>query len=599
MKTLKNNRQGFTLVELIVVIAIMGVILILALPQVTQIQSANKTKKYATYKDSFTAAAKIYVDNHKVDLFGNKETGCVTITYDDLKRDNLIKDFSEKGVNCNYNDATKIDVTKNYDQYYYATDITCTKDGKQVYQKKDSSDAGAVTCNAKDSSSSITPGSDCIPGEKGCSNPEGCDSSGKCPDSEETPPDIRVTPTSSKQKWYTSANIVKNLKLQFYVYDSDGLNKNISIQWTWKNKWTNATSTYSHNFKNKASKTTTKVTLSVPEKKIPKATGRYSVVLSPKSTSTSYGVQDFLGNVRYTSSGTYEEYWIDNVAPKMNPAIKSSDSKFQSLNTKITLSASDDVGVDQMYISNKEYETGGKWQSYKDSFDWKLDGKYDGKERTIYITIKDLAGNKTNKKITYTVYQSCKEKVNDGDWYDITTCSASCGDGKKTQEIKQKDKYLGDSCGVKQQSDVKCKLHDCCGSGNVKYTDGSNCTVSCGGGTLNRIATSKWNGQACPNDNKNDGGSACNTDSCVPPVPKSTCNIRGSKLRPARSPSGWTCQGPGIQHSGLMQYYQIYCSDEYGNISKSIYPPNANAVCPVAPFGPNEGWYVLDDTNIP
>lgn len=111
----KFNSRGFTLVELIVVIAIMGVILILALPQVSKIQSANKAKKYEAYKGSFTSAAKIYIDNHKKDLFGNQETGCVTITYDQLKQDNLIKNFSETGVNCNYNNESKVDVTKDHD----------------------------------------------------------------------------------------------------------------------------------------------------------------------------------------------------------------------------------------------------------------------------------------------------------------------------------------------------------------------------------------------------------------------------------------------------------------------------------------------------
>ena len=97
MKNRVVNKHGFTLVELIVVIAIMGVILILALPQVSRIQSANKNKKYETYKESLESAAKIYIDNHTKDLFGNNPTGCITIKYSDLKRDNLIIQNHSKG----------------------------------------------------------------------------------------------------------------------------------------------------------------------------------------------------------------------------------------------------------------------------------------------------------------------------------------------------------------------------------------------------------------------------------------------------------------------------------------------------------------------
>ena len=53
----KYTKYGFTLVELIVVIAIMGIILILALPMVSRIQSANKNKKYEAYKETIEAAA--------------------------------------------------------------------------------------------------------------------------------------------------------------------------------------------------------------------------------------------------------------------------------------------------------------------------------------------------------------------------------------------------------------------------------------------------------------------------------------------------------------------------------------------------------------
>ena len=106
------NKKGFTLIELIVVIAIMGVILILALPQISSIQSANRDRKYEAYKESFVSASKLYVDNHARDMFGYNDSGCAIIKYSDLKGSNLIKDFASIDVACSRDTDTFVEVRK-------------------------------------------------------------------------------------------------------------------------------------------------------------------------------------------------------------------------------------------------------------------------------------------------------------------------------------------------------------------------------------------------------------------------------------------------------------------------------------------------------
>ena len=70
-----ENKRGFTLIELIAVIFIMGIMLILALPQVSKIQQANKNRKYETYELSIERGAKLYTDSNAKDMFGNNNSG--------------------------------------------------------------------------------------------------------------------------------------------------------------------------------------------------------------------------------------------------------------------------------------------------------------------------------------------------------------------------------------------------------------------------------------------------------------------------------------------------------------------------------------------
>ena len=140
MKKIERNSFGFTLTELIVVIAIMGVILILALPQVANIKRANKDSKYETYQKSLETAAKLYVDSNTKDLFGY-DSGCIQIKYSDLKKANLIKDFGDSEVVCGDDSETFVEVRKVNENYRYASSLVCrdkNNHDKILYSNKES-----------------------------------------------------------------------------------------------------------------------------------------------------------------------------------------------------------------------------------------------------------------------------------------------------------------------------------------------------------------------------------------------------------------------------------------------------------------------------
>ena len=81
----RRNNKGFTLVELLVTISILGIVSVMAMPIIRNIVEANNMKKFITYKDSVESSAKLYVDSYAEDLFGKRNSGCTYVTYDQMQ----------------------------------------------------------------------------------------------------------------------------------------------------------------------------------------------------------------------------------------------------------------------------------------------------------------------------------------------------------------------------------------------------------------------------------------------------------------------------------------------------------------------------------
>ncbi len=128
------KNKGFTLVELLVVIVILGIITGLSIPVLRGLHERNTTKKYEIYMSSLVSAAKLYMDSYGEDLFGDNPVDCAKIRYIDLDDKNLFRDIQIEDVSCKSAD-TYVKVKKINGYYKYYPSIGCGKlgnDGKAV-----------------------------------------------------------------------------------------------------------------------------------------------------------------------------------------------------------------------------------------------------------------------------------------------------------------------------------------------------------------------------------------------------------------------------------------------------------------------------------
>ena len=207
-----KNKRGFTLVELVVAIAILGVITLIALPTISNIQTNNKTTKYETYEKSIKAAAKVYTDGLEEDLFGATNSGCAIIKYSDLKTKDLIEDFQEKGIKCDKDEETFVFVMKSKDDnHHYYSNIVCHNSNSIVYSHKEDN---RTECGLEDGN----------------------------------PPELDIIFNPTK----TTYNIGDNPKARIKITDKGvGLRENQKVKYTWYKNGVAATSTNTLEFKNK------------------------------------------------------------------------------------------------------------------------------------------------------------------------------------------------------------------------------------------------------------------------------------------------------------------------------------------------------------
>ncbi len=120
------NRKGFTLVELLATITILGILATISVVAVGGIIHKSKVEYYRTLKNTVESAARDYYNDHRI-LLPETTTDSREVTVQTLMDNKYMTSFKDTKKNdCNKN-SSKVKVTRvSLDNYKYEVTLVCS-----------------------------------------------------------------------------------------------------------------------------------------------------------------------------------------------------------------------------------------------------------------------------------------------------------------------------------------------------------------------------------------------------------------------------------------------------------------------------------------
>ena len=123
---MSKDNHGFTLVELLTVVVLLGIVMMIAIPSLRNLTYNNSEQQYNYHIKIVEQAAKLYTRNYKSELENDKTTTCFNIPYQALLKEDLIE---EEEISCEGNIILE---RRNREGFNYTYYLTCKDSSDKI-----------------------------------------------------------------------------------------------------------------------------------------------------------------------------------------------------------------------------------------------------------------------------------------------------------------------------------------------------------------------------------------------------------------------------------------------------------------------------------